>query len=209
MKTMGKRSVSSFLAVLVEVSWFAVAIGAVLMVCLSFVPLFADVRQFDMDLPVSFSVDAQAVHASAAIGGESVQVRKAHGRGSLTFPPPGGAFFSATTLSLAVLLALLLWALGQVRAVFRTLRAGQPFAPANAGRIRWIGYAVIAGELARTAVVFVANSYAMRHFTVAGLHFNAWPDVNLLAIVHGLIILVIAEVFRMGARLDEDQSLTV
>ncbi len=34
-------------------------------------------------------------------------------------------------------------------------------------------------------------------------------DVNLFAIVNGLIILVLAEVVREGTRLDEDQSLTV
>jgi hypothetical protein len=34
-------------------------------------------------------------------------------------------------------------------------------------------------------------------------------DLNIVAIVAGLIILVIAEVFREGTRLDEEQSLTV
>jgi hypothetical protein len=49
----------------------------------------------------------------------------------------------------------------------------------------------------------------MTHFSAAGLHFDARPDVNLFAIVHGLIILAIAEVFRTGTRLQEEQSLTI
>ena len=49
----------------------------------------------------------------------------------------------------------------------------------------------------------------MTHFSADGLRFDAWPDLNVFAILHGLIILVIAEVFRAGTRLDEDQSLTI
>jgi hypothetical protein len=105
--------------------------------------------------------------------------------------------------------ALALWVLGQLRAVFRTLRDGQPFVPANATRIRRVAIGVIAGELAPASIVFFENYYAMTHFAADGLRFNAQPDLNLFAIVDGLIILVIAEVFRAGTRLAEDQSLTV
>jgi len=64
-------------------------------------------------------------------------------------------------------------------------------------------------SVVRAAVVFFENQYAASHFVSEGLHFSARPDVNVFAIVNGLVILVIAEVFRIGARLDEDQSLTV
>jgi len=72
-----------------------------------------------------------------------------------------------------------------------------------------IAIAVIAGEVARSAVVFFENSYAMTHVAGAGLRFDATPDFNGFAVIHGLIILVISEVFRAGTRLDEEQSLTV
>jgi hypothetical protein len=130
-------------------------------------------------------------------------------RGSLRFPTQSRAFFGGSAALLVVFLALLLGVLGQLRAVFRTLRDGQPFVQANATRIRWIGVAVIVIEVARSAIVFFENYYAMTHFTAEGLRFDAWPDVNAFAIVDGVIILVIAEVFRAGTRLDEEQSLTV
>jgi hypothetical protein len=69
--------------------------------------------------------------------------------------------------------------------------------------------AVIVGELARAAIVFAENYYAMTHVTVPGLQFDAWPSLDLMSIGYGLIILVIAEVFRAGTRLDEEQSLTI
>jgi hypothetical protein len=49
----------------------------------------------------------------------------------------------------------------------------------------------------------------MTNFSAQGLRFVAAPDLDLVAIVLGLIILVIAEVFRTGTRLREDQSLTI
>jgi hypothetical protein len=64
-------------------------------------------------------------------------------------------------------------------------------------------------EVARAAIVFFEHSYAQAHFVADGLRFEARPDVNGLAFVCALIILVIAEVFRAGTRLDEEQSLTI
>ena len=58
-------------------------------------------------------------------------------------------------------------------------------------------------------MVYVENAYAVTYFVSDGLRFDARPHLNLFAIVNGLIILVISEVFRAGTRLDEDQSLTV
>jgi hypothetical protein len=112
-------------------------------------------------------------------------------------------------LLVAMAMAIGLWVLTQLRAVFRTLRDGRPFVPANAARIRWIAYAVILGEIARSIVLFAGNAYARSHFAADGLSFDSWPSINVFAILHGLIILVIAEVFRAGTRLDEDQSLTI
>lgn len=161
-----------------------------------------------MTIPVSFSVDARTHRVTApSLGIGQAQLRDV--RGSLRFPIRRGAFFFGNAILLIVLLALALWVLGLLRAVFRTLRDGQPFVPANATRIRWIAFVVIGGELARSAIVFFHNYYAMTHFSAEGLRFEARPDVNGFAIINGLIILVIAEVFRAGTRLDEEQSLTV
>ena len=206
---MRNASVSSFVTILLTVAWYFVALVLALTTCLVVVsPWFDDLRGWELDIPVLFDVDARAVQVSApALGVEAAEIQ--HVRGSLSFPPPNRASVTGTMALVAVMLALVLWVLGQLRGVFRTLRDGRPFVPENASRIRRIGYAVILGELARAALVFSSNAYAMTHFSAQGLRFDARPDLNLFAIVHGLIILAIAEVFRAGTRLDEDQSLTI
>jgi len=118
-------------------------------------------------------------------------------------------FRSANIAILILFLAVILWVLGLLRAVFRTIRDGQPFVPANAARLRWIAIAVIVGELARAVVVHAESHYALTHFVATGFHFTAPLRINIFALINGLIILVIAEVFRAGTRLDEEQSLTV
>jgi hypothetical protein len=235
MRALGKGSLSSFLAALLNGCWYLVAFVLALMVLLVVLSPFveevpgltmmitvprgpdftidiqetsAEVPGLKMTIPVSFSVDARTHRVTAPLLGiEDAHIQ--HVRGSLRFPVRKGAFFYGNAILLIVLLAVALWVLGQLRAVFRTLREGRPFVPANATRIRRIAFVIIAGELARSAMVFVENRYVMTHFSADGLRFDAWPDLNGLAIISGLIILVIAEVFRAGTRLDEEQSLTV
>ena len=200
---------ASVLTTLLNVAWYLVAIGLILSVCLLAVSPWVGSPGIDVDLkiPVSFSLDAGSHRVRAPLGVDAAQIEDL--RGSLRFSPRRASFVAGSAVVLIVMLALVLWVLGQLRAVFRTLRDGQPFVPANATRVRRIGWAVIVGELARSAVELSTSSYAMSNFSAEGLRFDARPDLNIFVIVNGLIILVIAEVFRAGTRLDEDQSLTV
>jgi hypothetical protein len=51
--------------------------------------------------------------------------------------------------------------------------------------------------------------YTSLHFTANGLRFVASIDLSGTTIIAGLSFLVIAEVFREGTRLHEEQSLTI
>lgn len=220
MRAMGKRSMSSLLTVLLNVAWYTVAIVLVITVVvllaganiglhLDFEGPGVDVGpNAAMSIPVFFEVDAGTYRVTApSLGIDEAQLREL--RGALRFPPRRGPLFLANLAIVAGSLGLILWVLGQLRGLFRALRAEQPFVPANATRVRRIAWAVIFAELARSAVMFFENSYAMTHFSAVGLSFDARPHVNVFAIINGLIILVIAEVFREGTRLDEDRSLTI
>ena len=207
-----KRSVSSFLGLtvthaIVSVGVYVAAAALVVMLGLAAMSQFSDLSNTEMDIPVSFSIETGVLRPAAAPDVANADIRDAHG--TLRFPPPSGMWLTTTALLAAVGLAFVLWVLVQLRAVFRTLRDGRPFVAANAARIRWIGYAVILGEIVQSLVRFGGNAYAKSHFEGDALRFDAWPSIDVFAIVYGLIILAIAEVFRVGARLDEDQSLTI
>jgi hypothetical protein len=218
MKTTGSRSIASLLILLVNAASGLMILGLILTVAVvAFAPTARGDVEVDatwlgvgtrMTIPVSFTVDAGAHHVAApSLNVQSAEIRDA--TGSLRFPLGASAFFFGNAVLLTVLFGLSLWVLAKLRAVLRTVRDGHPFVADNAHRIRVIGGAVIAGELARAAIVFFESSYAKANFVADGLRFESNADINGLALVCGLIILVIAEVFRTGTRLDEDQSLTI
>jgi hypothetical protein len=206
MSTLGKQSIASFVKFVLETTWWAVAIGLGLLVILLACSFFIELRgnNLTMSLPVAVQVDAP-IHR---VGGET----NAHFeklQGNLRFPARKGAFFSGSVAVVVLMLGYLLWMVTQLRYVFRSLSQGLPFVAGNARRIRWVGLAVIFGEIGRAAIVYFWSYYTSLHFTVSGLRFAASADMNPITIVSGLAILVIAEAFQEGARLQEDQSLTI
>ena len=220
MKAIGKGSLASFLMVLLNVGWYGAACVLAATLVMGVLGLDISVRMgpegspslegpgVKMAIPVSFTVDAD-MHRITAPSLGIAEARIQNARGTLGFRPRKGTFRFANLAIVIAMLALAMWVLGQLRGVFRTLRDGQPFVPANTKRIRRIAWAVIIGEILRSAVVLFENYYVMTHFQADGLRFYAYSEVNVFAIINGLIILVIAEVFRAGTRLDEEQSLTV
>ena len=225
MKITGAQAISSYLLVALNIFWYLVAIvlvAAVVILGLSLVrnihglevtaiPPSFEVNEGDaggrLTIPVSLAVEEDRVAAAPLLGVEAAELRDL--RGSLRFPVRSGPFFFANALLLILMLIVALWGVRLLQGLLRTVRDGHPFVAANARRVRMIGWLVIGGEVARAVIVFLENDYARRYFSVAGLQFTAHADFSVAAIIEGLIILVIAEVFRAGTRLDEEQSLTV
>lgn len=221
MKAIGRWSVGSFIWAIL--AFIKVGLAAALLAALCVMMAVAVKRDPTMTVivPVSFSMDAPASVrlGRSGFGFEILNPRQdarrvSRGRidsvdGSLRVPTSSRVFIVANALIVIVILAFALYVVNQLGGVLRTVSAGQPFVPGNALRIRRVALAVIAGELASSAIVFAENYYAMTYVTIPGLQFDAWPRVDLVAIGYGLIIFVIAEVFRAGTRLDEEQSLTI
>ena len=168
-------------------------------------PNFVAGSAAQMVLPVAFELDPEAAQVKSVDLPNSGTIERASGVLRLTSPDrPWLAMGGA-----AVMTGLALWILAELAALCRSIRDGQPFAPRNAGRIRRLALAIALAEGSRAAIVYSAHAYVAAHFAAEHLRFAAWPRINGFAIVSALILLVLAEAFRTGTRLDEDQSLTV
>ena len=221
MRTIGRWSVASLVSVMLGVAKLVVALAFFLAVAVTAAIPFIPTSALAVVVPVSFNLDTPSPVSIGRTGfgfqilGEKDQARdERKGRidkvgGSLRIRNASKGFLAANGAAFIVFLAGVLFVLDELLAVLRTLIHGSPFVAANATHIHRIGLVVISGELARAAVVSAESAYATAHVAVAGLTFDAWPHVHVGAIVAGLIILVIAEVFRAGTRLDEEQSLTI
>jgi hypothetical protein len=91
---------------------------------------------------------------------------------------------------------------GRLRRIFLTLIAGDPFDPNNVRRLRVIGAALAVLELERYAVAaFAKIMFHGRAHISGGVNLTTWFAV--------LVIVVLAEVFREGARLRGEAELTI
>jgi hypothetical protein len=182
---------------------------------------FVPAPRLAVTVPVSFSLDmpSQIQAGRPGFGFEILDEQqqapqKRRGRlssvsRSLRIPDASKRLIAANAAVLIVLFLFVLYITRQLHSVFQTLIHGNPFVAENAIRLRGVAFAVIISDLVGAAIVFAENSYATAHIAIAGLRFDAGPHVNWMTIGYGLIILVIAEVFRAGTRLDEEQSLTI
>jgi hypothetical protein len=90
---------------------------------------------------------------------------------------------------------------GALRRIFATLTAGDPFHPDNVGRLRLIGLVLAALELGRYAVWGVSTWLPWVERVKPSFSLTAWFSV--------LVVFVLAEVFREGARLRREAELTI
>ncbi len=106
-------------------------------------------------------------------------------------------YFDVAYNFIAVL--VMLYVVTRLLEILKTLRFGSPFVKENADRFRQVGYALLIGEGAK----FV--------FSFLGLIFGTDIDIDieLIAWLAIIAVFVLSEVFTEGARMKEEQDLTV
>jgi hypothetical protein len=103
----------------------------------------------------------------------------------------------------------------QLKSIFGSIDEGNPFARENIRRIRLLGGGLIAAELARIGFEYMVVTFVKGLISVQGgelsylniFFYLKW--LNLDIIFAGLVILGIAEVFKVGVHLREEQELTI
>ena len=174
-RALGPGSVSSFLKVILDVSYF-VLWGVAILVGLAVLGL----------LLISFDPQILPLppHADISIAGH----------------PPGVAaavMLAGAELSLLGVVVIV----QRLRRIFGAMTAGDPFHPDNVRRLRII--AVVLGLIEVNGYLFGA----LDRF-VFGAHPSAM-QLNLTGWFAVLVIVVLSEVFREGARLRRDAELTI
>ncbi|MDP2401344.1 MAG: DUF2975 domain-containing protein [Actinomycetota bacterium] len=130
----------------------------------------------------------------------------------------GEVIFSAPLTSWPNVLSLIVQALSVapafaflvlLRQMTASIVAGDPFAEANIGRIRAIGWLTVALELFRGAAQFGLSIIMQTTSTMSGYQVLSFGGWNFGVFIIGLALLVLAEVFRHGLQLQSDADLTV
>lgn len=98
---------------------------------------------------------------------------------------------------------------GRLRKLFTNFSSGEPFARENAQHLRAIWIAMLALEIARYLLLALASVLITRFGGDLAERVDLNVSISLSTWASILILIVLAEVFREGARLREDQELTI
>lgn len=114
-----------------------------------------------------------------------------------------GPVFTVGLLALAAYVGVVLYIVHRLQRIFQTLTIGDPFRPRNVFRLRAIGFSLAGLEVINYGARMVSG-WAFRD-QVEDVRFN----LNLTAWFAVLVVFVLAEVFREGARLRQEADLTI
>ncbi|MDR3510153.1 MAG: DUF2975 domain-containing protein [Caulobacteraceae bacterium] len=175
MRALGPGSVSSFLKIILDVVFVALAIGVGVAVLLAIAAAVVIAYPGLLEARAAADLKAQGLAGPGLVVG-----------------------LCAAALYLTGVLVIV----GRLRRIFATLTAGDPFHPSNVSRLRTIGLMLAVLELGRYPVAAL-TAWLAPSSPLAHMPFNptAWFAV--------LVVFVLAEVFREGARLRREAELTI
>jgi hypothetical protein len=115
--------------------------------------------------------------------------------------------FLALILFISILLSIRL-----TLKILKTIKDKSFLLMENAIRLRWIALLSIAILFTDKLIAVITSGYLSNHIEYPGVHFstlNVYTFLNIETVFSSLFLLVIAEVFRIGAKLKEEQDLTI
>jgi hypothetical protein len=209
MQTLGKGSIAWWLKLLLDLLfWVGLFFGVAFLFSSVLFVATGQSAKLDVNLPVRFQLDEASYQVrSDRLGVEAGTIHKA--RGELKFKNPGGGFVAAFVAWPLLQLAILLIVLYQLRKLFAALAAKVPFDVANARRVRLMAFAILVGQAIGGLMTLGFTSQLKNSFATEGVTLTPAPNFNLGLIIFALVLLVIAEVFRIGAEMKAEQDLTV
>ncbi|WP_428150710.1 DUF2975 domain-containing protein [Brevundimonas sp.] len=93
------------------------------------------------------------------------------------------------------------WIINRLRRIFLAVNQGDAFEPANVGRLQGVGLGLIGVQLSAAIIVFcgpLAEGVTTRDYDA---DLGSWLGI--------LIVFMLAEVFRQGSAMRDDQQMTV
>ena len=186
MRALGPGSVSSFLKIILDVVFAALWIGVAVFALVAVVALLLT---FNPDLIPNIRLGGE-------FDGQSVRTTAIN---ELT---KNGPSLTSGLFAAGLYLGGILVIVGSLRRIFMTLTAGDPFPPDTVARLRLFGLMLAGLELGRYGF------WAISAWLLPAVN-HVEPDLALTAWFSVLVVFVLAEVFREGARLRREAELTI
>jgi len=108
-----------------------------------------------------------------------------------------------------VAIAVLVYGLLLLRRILTTAARGFPFHPSNPRRMNHLGWLIVSTTVLATICQFWAGTWALSNPRFAELPLSASVQLDQGWLFFGLLVLVLASIWKEAVRMAEDQSLTV
>ena len=134
---------------------------------------------------------------------------------TLTFRTEGDTLLRILRLpGVTVMIGLLIGILWLLRKVLGSLVEGRPLTEVNARRFRWMGILVLGLWLSMALTGILANLYLQRHFDLPASPGPPGPISLIMTLPTtklflGLLIILMAEIMRIGAKHREDSEAVI
>jgi hypothetical protein len=182
--------------------------GAVLIVAVPALELLAGTETLqDFSIGVPATVELERVTIGTAWGGP-LGLEMDEAEGSLRVPIASAPlwFRLAVYSGLAVIYGLVLRFLFYLRQLFLRVRAGKPFDERNAATLRWLGLLLVLIDTLGSAYRYRLSQVVLRAMSPPSMPVTSSFSMNGAIIVVGLVLLVLAEIFRRGAALEDEHA---
>lgn len=202
MKALGKGSIASIVRVGLQVAWLVLWAAAAILILVS------------VAYGVILALTAGGVIDPELLKGGEGQIRLRDGGGSFNVQYDSAAGVTWPVMVPALLIGgvavagslIIVW---RLKKLFDSFSSGEPFRRENATHLRVIWITMLVIEVSRyvlmgvTAFLLARFGEGAREISISidGDRIAAWGSI--------LILIVLAEVFREGARLKEEQELTI
>ncbi|MGB3179891.1 MAG: hypothetical protein WBB45_00770 [Cyclobacteriaceae bacterium] len=175
--------------------------------------------------PVHFAVPTEQVATEPAYkvvvtGGSITSAALLANEGELSFTSSGSGYYLLKLADILVPFAIAIWITYLARRLFQSLKAQSPFTAENPGLIRNIALLLILLLPYSLLRAWIYHSYIRERILMEGIEYGKlttlfsetgptlWLDwsPNLEALLAGLLLLVVAEIFRTGEVLKTDNE---
>ena len=161
-----------------------------------------------LSTPMEFSVPEQGT--ATFNSNQVVPVKIVGGRGvvQINRPVPNVLLIPFFILNF-IFFGLILWIVYSLRKIVQSVRQKNPFTSTNGKRLRIIAFSMVGIELIKGLADLTKMLYLEPRLHFETILIRSDISISLRVIIAGLVILVIAEAFRIGAEITEEQELTV
>lgn len=201
MEILSKKSFSTFLGAVLTIAWMVYLLKSI-----HYVIIFLGVMIWDQDFLSIWSKFQSLPQDMVSFPSTGIMLH--------VYEQPGNTIllriFSLTNTLFAVSALVKFITIHNLLLILSTVTKKNPFQYVNVQRIRMIGYIIIGGTFIKAFVSTWLGIIEKDFLRIPYVTIETYHDMDYYSMIFtGLVILVLSEIFRKGAKLKEDSDLTI